>query len=227
MLKIENLLVSFFGITTVFTFVLVILAGGILSSPEAIIFKEVSFAISPYSSFQDLTVPLYVAYNICLLLFSFCLLIRLQNLGGKFGAFYLFCSAIIGIALIYFPMDPQGISESIQGSSHIAILLLISTFAIIGLLLLAIAFKKTSNLRYLTAYSNDIALILLAAGLITGASALLSNRILVGTIEKIPIIAFLIWILATSLGILNSDKRIKSYGIFETNGTIKLKNKRK
>jgi hypothetical protein len=209
MIKLENLLITFYGLTTVSVFIIMVIYGGLFNSLHSIFFREVSFLISPYSLTHEVTAPLYKLYNVNLFLFSVVLLLRFRNIFAKLGALYLSMSSVTGLLLLQIPMDPIRLANSASGSSHIVIALLTAFYIVVALLLFGYSFKKNKNLVILANYSYAISIFMLLAGFLTGVFAMLSLPAYVGFIEKLPIAAFLFWILLTAVWMLRSDNRVK------------------
>lgn len=211
MLKIENLLITSYGVITVLVFTSMLVVGGLFDSLQSLLFREVSYIVSPYISTSDFTIPLYQLYNYYLILFAFALSLRMKSVYAKLGSLHLILSAMIGLSLVQFPMDPQGKSASYTGITHIVIVLFMCLYIMVALVLLAYAFKRMKRLRWLSNYSVILSFILLYLGFFTGIFALLSMPHYVGVIEKLPIAVFLFWIILTAVGMVHSDKRIKHY----------------
>jgi hypothetical protein len=209
MIKLENILIAIYGIATVAVFLLMVTWGGLFDSVHTLLFREVSFLISPYSLTESTTVPLYRLYNINLLLFSLVLLLRLRNIFAKLGALYLAMSSVTGLLLLQFPMDPINLAKSFSGSAHIGVSLLTAFFILVALLLFAHSFKNNKNLVLLSKYSLIISFIILIAGFLTGLFAILSLPAYVGFVEKLPVAAFLFWIIITAVWMLHSDRRVR------------------
>lgn len=212
MRKFENIFIAFYGVVTVIAFLLMILFGGLLDSFHTLVYKEISFLISPHSLRYSLTLPLYQIYNITLLIFALILLVRIPNIIAKLGALYLVGSTIIGILLVHFPMDPLGVGDSLTGKQHILITAIEFLCIIIAILLMRRGFGK--KLQWLSGASYIVSILILFAGMLIGIFALFSMREFVGITEKLPIAAFLVWILMTSWGIFRSDKRVHYHFIF-------------
>src|SRR5689334_14820109 len=123
MLKVENLLIAFFGLFTVVTFYLLLHAGGLFQNIQVFTFREISYIISPYIYQKEVTIPLYITFNMYLIYFAATMFVRLKNTYSRAGALYLALSGITGFVLVNHPMDPRGVSESIQGMRHISITL--------------------------------------------------------------------------------------------------------
>lgn len=210
MYKIENILLFIYGCITVSTFLLMLYFGGLLNSFETVLYHEISFLISPYSLFSEVTIPLYQLYNLHLLLFSLILLLRVPNIFAKLGALYLAGSTVIGLLLIQFPMDPIQLGQSIAGKQHILVIVIQGITLACAIVLLGRGFTK--KLQVLSDLSYGLSLLILLGGLIIGIFALMSMRAYVGFIEKLPIFAFLFWIVITSVWFVLYDKRIK-YGL--------------
>lgn len=208
MIKVENILIAFYGIMTVGVFIIMISFGGLFDSIHTTLFREVSYLISPYALRDDVTVPLFRLYNVNLLLFSLVLLLRLKNIFAKLGALYLSVSAVTGVLLVQFPLDPIRLSQSLTGSTHIIVSLLTGFYIMVALLLFGYSFKKNKNLKTLSTYSFEISFIILIAGFLTGIFAILSMPDYVGLTQKLPIAAFLAWIIMTAIWMLRSDRRI-------------------
>lgn len=209
MIKLENYFIAIYGITTVIVFIAMVIFGGLFDSIHTVFFREVSFFISPYSLRQSITVPLYRLYNIQLFMFSIVLFIRLKNIFARLGALYLSLSAILGIILIQFPMDPRGISESVSGTTHIIFVILTALHIVIAIALLSDGFRRNKNLFLLSTYSTEISIVILVAGFLTGIFAFFSMPFYVGFFEKLPVAAFLGWIFLTSVWMIKSDKRVR------------------
>jgi len=106
-------------------------------------------------------------------------------------------------------MDPLGISKSFSGSTHILLTLLTFFYITVALVLFGYAFKKNKHFLILSTYSFEISLIILAAGFLTGISAIFSMPSYVGFFEKLPVASFMAWIILTSFFVIRSDRRIK------------------
>lgn len=209
MIKVENILIAFYGISTVAVFVIMIIYGGLFDSLHTLLYREISFLISPYSLKETVTVPLYRIYNFNLLMFSIILFVRMHNVFARVGALYLSMSAIFSLFLIQYPMDPLLLSKSVSGSTHIIFVLIAGFYLILSLILFGIAFKKNKNLALLSQYSTEIGLIIMVASFFTAVFALMNMPEYVGLFQKLPIMAFLTWILMTSFKIIKSDNRVK------------------
>jgi hypothetical protein len=212
MIKVENIMIAIYGIATVVVFVIMIFFGGLFDSIHTLFFREISFLISPYSLFEDVTVPLYRLYNVNLFLFSLVLFIRLQNVFAKVGALYLSMSAVTSLLLAYIPMDAILLSRSLNGFTHIMITLLTGFYLLIAMSLFSYSLKRSKHLGMLAKYSFTVNIIILIGGFLTAVFALLSMPEYVGVIQKISIAAFLLWIVLTVISILHSDRRV-NYGI--------------
>lgn len=208
MLKLENLLIAFYGITTVAVFLIMVYFGGLFDSVHTLLFREISFLISPYSLTEDITVPLYRMYNINLLMFSLVLLLRVRNVFAKLGALYLSMSAVSGILLIAIPMDAVLLSRSVSGFTHILAALLTAFYIMVAMMLFGLGFKKSKNLMKLAEYSFELSIVMLLAGFFTAVFALISMPEYVGLFQKLPIAAFLLWIVLTAFWMLHSDRRV-------------------
>jgi hypothetical protein len=208
MIKLENVLISIYGMTTVLVFVIMVIFGGLFDSLHTLFFREVSFLISPYSLREDITVPLYRLYNVNLFLFSLVLIMRMRNVFGKLGALYLSMSSVTGLLLIQFPLDPIRLGQSLSGATHNIIALLTAFYIMVALLLFSYSFKESKNLKELSKYSFWISMIILVAGFFTGISAMLSLPAYVGILQKLPIAAFLLWIVLTAFWMLRSNWRM-------------------
>lgn len=220
MIKIENLIVAFFGFTTVLLFILLVNLGTILDINNSYVFREVSYFISPYMSGRLVTIPFFQLYNIMLLLFAIGLWIRLKDYYAKLGAVSLAFSAIVGISLILFPQDNPLMPQTIAGYSHIFVVSLMSFFSVASMMLFGTAFKSNVNLTWLSKYSYSISTVLLLGTVVTGILAFY-DRTIVGFVEKLPIGAFLFWILLVAVGMLTSDRRVKYLSIDMTSKQIK------
>jgi hypothetical protein len=220
MKKLENFLIAFYGIMTVAVFLLMVVWGGLFDSIHTLLFKEVSFLISPYSLTESTTVPLYKLYNTNLLLFSIVLLFRLRNVFAKVGALYLAMSSVTGLLLLHVPLDPIHLAKSFSGSAHIGVALLTAFFILVALALFGYSFKKDKKLAVLSKYSFLICCIILVAGFLTGVFAMLSLPIYVGFTEKLPIVSFLLWIVVTAVWMLHTDKSVR---ISDKNGKKRVR----
>lgn len=209
MIKLENILITFYGLTTVAVFVIMVVYGGLFNSIQTLLFREVSFLISPYSLTEELTTPLYRLYNVNLFLFSIVLFLRLRNIYAKLGALYLSMSSVTGLLLLQIPMDPLHLANSASGAGHIVVAILTAFYIMVALMLFSYSFKKNKNLKLLAHYSLVVSIFMLIAGFLTGVFAMLSLPSYVGLTQKLPIAAFLFWIVMTALWMLKSDKRVK------------------
>jgi hypothetical protein len=209
MRKTENLLIATFGGITVLTFICLLFFGGLFQSINTFLLVEISFLISPFTPLKAFTIPIYQTYNFYLILFASVLILRLNNKYGKVGGLYLLISGILGLLLVQFPMDPRGISESDAGMTHISVLLVMAFYTSSALFLLGYTFYHSKNLQWLSPLTFLTSAVLLSIGFLTGIFALLSMPTFVGITEKLPIAAYLGWILLTSYGMLKSDHRIK------------------
>jgi hypothetical protein len=207
MLKIENILIAFYGILTIVFFLALIILG-IDGSENALLFREVSYFISPYVPQNVSTVFIFQCYNLLLLIFSSLLSFRLNNYYAKLGSLCLSFSGIIGLVLIHFPMDPLRRSDTYAGLSHIFLVMMMSVYIIIAMILFGYSFKHREHLRWLTNISYAMSIFLCIASALTGVIAFYDSQ-LVGLWEKFPIVAFLMWIALLVIGVVEADKRIK------------------
>ena len=208
MIKLGNILIAIYGLTTVVVFGIMVYFGGLFDSVHTLLFREISFLISPYSLTEYITVPLYKIYNINLLMFSLVLLFRMRNIFARLGALYLSMSAVSSLLLITIPMDAIQLSRSMSGLSHIFASLLTAFYIVIALILFGFGFKKNKHLKRLARYSFHLSYVMLFAGFLTGVFAMLSMPEYVGLFQKLPIAAFLLWIVMTVFWMLRSDNRI-------------------
>jgi hypothetical protein len=208
LLQAENFLIAYTGVVAVFIFILMIFFGGIFNSVNSLLYREVSFLISPNSATKFLTIPLFQLYNIHLILFSLLLSVRLHNRYSKIGAIYLLIASLFGLVLLKFPMDPRGISQSPAGVTHITIALMMALFIVISLLLLSKGLKKSKKFVWLSKLSFLVGITVTIFGFLTGLFAAFSLPSLVGLMERLPIGAFLIWIYKAATGLLKSKKDI-------------------
>lgn len=206
MTKIKKIIIAFLGIVTVVIFLLLVNIGVYLDVKDTLVYREVSFFISPYMKGTAVTVPLYQIYNIILFLFSLSLFVLLHNLYAKIGAVHIAISAIISMLLLFFPMDRPDMPQTMAGMAHNIVVLSISLFLVTGIFFFGMAFQRTDNLKWLAKYSYIISITLLAGSFITVIFAY-SDRSLVGLIERLPLGAFLFWIILVAIGILLSDRR--------------------
>lgn len=209
MIKLKNILIAVYGILTVIVFISMIAAGGLFNSVNALLYREISFIISPFTFNGVITIPLYRLYNILLFIFSALLFLRTQNLYIRLGSLFLSMSAVFGILLIRYPMVPSGSSVSLSALSHIALAIIIVLYIFTALTLFGYGFKSYKNLAFLYNFTTEISIIILILGFIAGLFAYLNMPAYVGLFQKLPIMAFLLWIIMTSLAMLHSDKRIK------------------
>lgn len=208
MIKTENIFIAVYGSTTVLVFILMTVFGGLFNSLHTVLFREISFIISPYSLYQDITVPMYKIYNTCLLLFSLVLCLRMKNTFAKLGALYLSMSAVYGLLLVEIPMDAIQFSRSLSGFSHVVVTLLTGIFMLVALLLFGYGIRSNKNLLFISRYSFAVSMVILITGFLTGVFALLNMPEYVGFIQKLPIAAFLFWIILTAVWMLRSDRRV-------------------
>jgi hypothetical protein len=209
MIKIENILSASFAIIAFCLLMLLLWYGGIVGSLTSLLFVEISFTISPYSPINHVAIPLYQMLQFSLLVFALILLSRLHNIVAKRAAMFLALSSIVGVLLVYFPMDEPGGEKTWTGMAHVWIAALMSIAAVMALFLFAQAFKETANLGRLAWFSRLIGYLLLVSGGLTIIFALLRLSPWVALMERLPMVAFFGWILVTGVGMLWSDKRVR------------------
>lgn len=209
MIKLKNILIAVYGLLTVSVFILMIMAGGLFNSVNALLYREISFIISPFTINGFITIPLYRLYNILLFIFSALLFLRTTNLYIRLGSLFLSMSVIFGLLLIRYPLDPSGESVSFTALSHISIAIIIVLYIFTALTLFGYGFKRYKNLSFLYNFSTELSVIILFLGFAAGVFAYLKMPAYVGLFQKLPIMSFLVWIVVTSLAMLKSDKRIK------------------
>lgn len=210
MLKIENLIVAFWGVISLLIFIVFILIGTLLDAKSYFLSREFSYFISPYLAGNAITIPLFQLYNIALIFFSLGLFIRFNQLFARLGSMQLFFSAIVGLILIMFPMENPLLPQTLAGLIHVIIVTIMMLFIVNALLYFSKAFLHYSHLIWLSSISYGIALVLLVFGGLSGIFAYY-NRSLVGLAEKLPVGAFLFWIFLVSVSIIKSDKRVKYF----------------
>lgn len=212
MIKFENALIAFYGIMTVIVFIFMVIYGGLFDSVHSLLFREISFIISPYSLRENITAPLYRIYNLNLLIFSIVLYLRMPNIFAKVGAVYLGISALTGLLLLKFPIDPILLSNSYEGLIHIIVSSLTGFYIFIALLLFSFSFKKSKKFQYLSQFSFNVSLLILFGGFLTCIFALSNLPAHVGFTQKLPIALFLLWVVITAFWMLKSDNRV-SYAL--------------
>lgn len=210
MLKIENLIVAFWGIISLLVFIIFILIGSLYDVKDQFFSREFSYFISPYLAGNAITIPLFQFYNIALVFFSIGLFIRFTQVYARIGSMQLFFSAIVGLILIMFPMENPLLPQTLAGLIHVIIVTIMMLFIVNALLYFSKAFLHYSHLVWLSPISYWIAMVLLVFGGLSGIFAYY-NRDLVGLAEKLPVGAFLLWIFLVTIGILKSDKRVKYF----------------
>jgi hypothetical protein len=197
-----NHIIALFGLITVFFFVLLGIYGGFYNSFGNFLFREVSYSISPYTHYQDVTVPLYKQYNLYLILFSILLCFGIRNSYAKLGALYLSFAGIVGFILLRFPMDPNGSGSTLQGVSHNIYAIVMSLYITIALYLFSLAFAKVKTLHQLSHITFLSSLVFLSSTLLIGVSAFLSRPLFVGFVERLAIGTYLLWIIVVALEML-------------------------
>jgi len=208
MLKILNVFISYFGIITIIVFLFLIIFGSILDPRSQLLFREISYFISPYMSGKKITIPLFQLYNLTLIVFSLGLSLRMHNIFAKFGSLSLALSGVVGIILIWFPMAPPHMPQTIDGLLHVFTAFIMSFCIVTAILFFGKAFEHMANLAWLSQYSFGISLILFLSTIVTGLFAVFQDSSLVGLTEKLSLGAFFFWILLVAVGILRSDKRV-------------------
>lgn len=207
MIKTANVLIAAYGVITVVIFLSVIAIGVYMYPQTSTFSKEISYFLSPYYPGTRTTIPLFHLYNLTLLVFSIVLTFRIRNRSARLGSLCLSYSAIIGIILVRFPIDKPSTQLTATGIAHILLVLVMSIYIFTSLLFFGRAFKHMKHLKWLSGLSFFLAVFLITAAAITGIMA--GFNIPVGTLEKIPIGSFLLWVLLVAFGLLNSDKRIR------------------
>lgn len=209
--KTLNYIIALFGIITVSFFILLGIYGGYYHSLDSFLFREVSYAISPYTPYRAVTVPLYKQYNLYLILFAILLCFRIRNSYAKLGALYLSFAGITGFTLLRFPMDANGSGATVEGIEHNVYAITLSLYVALALLLFVWAFRKVKKLYWLSVLSLIESIIFLGASLLTGVLAFMSKPVYVGLVERLAIGTYLLWIVLVAIGMITlSKKRIRS-----------------
>src|SRR5688500_8018140 len=199
--KTINHITALFGIITVFLFILIGPFGGYYRSLSHFLFQEVSYSISPYTPYNEVSVPLYKQYNLYLVLFSTILGIKLKNPYAKLGALYLSFAGVVGFLLLHFPMDADGSGQTIVGMSHNMFAMILSIYISVALLLFVYAFKRVKKLQRLSVFTHYISIFFLTTSFLTGIFAFMSKPLFVGLIERFAVGAYLLWIIVVALSI--------------------------
>lgn len=209
MIKRRNILISTYGLLIVLIYLALGISGGILESPEILFYREISFIISPQAPRSEISVLLFQLFALSLLLFALSLSTRIKNVYAFWGGISLSLSAITGLALIYFPPDPEGMGLTYAGLSHVAVAMMMALNAVYAIILFAKAFTKMRNLTWMSTYSGVSAVLIFYTGSLTMFFAVAGLSKHVGFFQKIPIGLFLLWILVTALAMFNSDHRVR------------------
>ncbi len=177
------------GLSAVCVYLLAVVLGGILYPGYSHISQDVSQLTSTQSPIRGLMNPIFLIYNLLLVVFGVGIYGFEKNRLSKLGAVSMIFVGILGAVLWVFPINTRGTEMTFVGAGHIVLVSIIS--------LLTVA----SDFLFWRAFANShrqLAWISLVAGvlfLLTGPFAAFTVMSpYAGFFERLPIGVFLLWI---------------------------------
>lgn len=174
-----------------------VIYGGLLDPTYDHVAEPVSALIETGAPFRDTLDPLFLLYNALALVFAAGLFRHFarQRPSLALGSVVMAVTAVFGLVMKYFPMDPIGTEATFAGAIHIVLAGLMSLGAMATLVLFAVGLRQLPDWQGWSRYTW-VALVLTAA---TGAVAALAAVQLwptLGLWERLTIAAHLQWMLA-------------------------------
>jgi hypothetical protein len=178
--------------------------GGYIYPGYSHVSQAISELIGSGSPVAGIINPLFLFYNILLLLFSYAVYMKWGSVMTKIGAVLLGVVAGASILMWWFPMDVPGGAVTQTGVIHIILASIESLSTVITAFLFGVSLKKRSP--YLSAVSFVTGIALLLTGPLAGISVSQESPYM-GIFERITIGAFMIWLWLTSFELTKTTLR--------------------
>jgi hypothetical membrane protein len=197
------------GILASITYIVTVIVGAAIRPGYSHIKYFVSELISAKAPNKKLLNPLFATFNILTSVFGFGLLFAVSSLSqssgkmliGTWGAIVIIAEALIGFAIVFFPMDERDTPNTFTGTMHIVLSGFSSLATMIGMLLIAICLHSVPGMNGWSVYS----FISLAVVFVSGAGAAITaskNSPIAGLMERITIGGFLQWMMVMGIVLL-------------------------
>jgi hypothetical protein len=189
----------FCGTAAAVVYLATVIVGGLLRPGYSHISMAISELVADGAPNRSFLSSLFLLYNLLLSLFGIGLFLKANGqpharLSGIIGSFTLVAVGIAGLLMeLAFPQEPGGTATTFAGTMHFAMAGVASLGTMVAVLMLALWFKNTAELKGYAPYSLiSVAIIFLSGGMT--AVAMANHSSLFGLIERITIFTFIQWI---------------------------------
>lgn len=194
-----------FGAIAPVIYVLADVIGGLLWPGYSHYSETVSTLTSTGAPNQEILVPLFAIYNICVILLALGLYYGVEDGKPLWGSTLLAVAGIGGLALFAFPQDyPQGPPVTFTGTMHVVGAGIIAFAALAAMV--AFGLQLRHNPRW-TSYAR-FSIIMLPIAIVLGAFGAISiTTPYAGLAERLSIGSILFWVEILSIGLITSQSK--------------------
>ena len=196
------------GAAAPFIYLTATIVGGYLWSGYSHIADTVSTLTSTGAPNQQILTPLFVAYNVCVLLLAIGLYIGIKSRGAHLGSLLIGVAAVCGLVLYWFPQDyPQGPPTTFTGTVHVVIAAVIAFASLASVLIYGLTLRKTTGWSGFARFC----LVWFPIALILGAFGAMSvTTSYAGLAERLSIGSILAWTELAALMLISKSKLSKT-----------------
>ncbi len=192
-------ILGLFGLLGPIIYLIAVIVGGMLWQGYSHYSQTVSTLTSTGAPNQEILVPLFALYNICVILLAVGLYLGVNKPKLLLGPPFLAMAGTGGLVLFFFPQDPMGPPVTLTGTMHVVIAGLIASASIISMAAFAL------QLRHVTGWAGyaHFSMIMLLVTLVLGPFGAISiTAPYAGLAERLSIGAILIWIEVMAVGLV-------------------------
>lgn len=199
------------GVFSPLVYILMIIIGGAMRPDYSHIYHAVSELIEVGAPNKWLMDIFLTVSDILGLLFSIGVLLFVKESyqnrrRGMIAAYCLIAVSILGLlTALFFPMDPRHATLTFSGMMHLIIVSVLAVLSVLTPVLLAGWLKKQTDYARFGTYSYISAILILVAGGIAAASAVVESP-LMGLAERLTVIAYFQWTFFLALKMYNTTQ---------------------
>lgn len=199
-------ILGFFGIIGPIVYVIAVVVGGLLWQGYSHYSQTVSTLTSTGAPNQEILLPLFAFYNVCVILLAIGLFFGVDKAKFLLGPPFLAMAGTGGLVLFFFPQDPMGPPVTFTESMHVVIASLIASASIIAMAAFSLQLRRVPSWIGYARFSMIMLLITLILG---PFGAISITEPYAGLAERLSIGSILLWLEVMAIGLVTrkSSKR--------------------
>lgn len=153
---IERTAFAWAGVVAPMVYVVTVVIGGAITPGYSHVRDAIGELMQGNAAHELVINVAFTLYNSLILLFGIALFMRARSLGAldfSIGARFVTATAVTGLAMIAFPMDPIGLPLTPSGIAHIILAGLASLFSMSGMLAICIGLRGLQGGRLWSNYA--------------------------------------------------------------------------